>query len=383
MLRVVCIALLLCMSPSSAAQQQKAPTVLFPSRNDAPPPAAPVPFAERKPLKTNDTMTGFNGPSAAERCIAQCNDSARQCRADRPSEASCSSRAAPRGKRCNDVQNPAQCANCMAQVFDCTQPKRRHSLRTAQARLPARLHQLNPRTRMAATLYHTPSTAALVVHWLLIELDVAHVLHPLDFECGEQKAPAYLAINPAGVVPTLVLDGQVLTEAAAIVMHLADLYPHAGLAPPVATSERAAYYRWMFFCANTLQPAYRAWFYPHEPAGAAHGDAAQTQARNRIRSGLDPGRCASAGARAVSARADAIGRRFHADHVDALVAQHAASDRYLAGVEGACAAYEGASGVSGNLSPRGPDGLDLNPQPQTLKFRLHNLYRGRSTAFAT
>ncbi|APO97104.1 glutathione S-transferase family protein [Xanthomonas vesicatoria] len=135
---------------------------------------------------------------------------------------------------------------------------------------------------MAATLYHTPSTAALVVHWLLIELDVAHVLHPLDFERGEQKAPDYLALNPAGVVPTLVLDGQVLTEAAAIVMYLADLYPHAGLAPPVATPERAAYYRWMFFCANTLQPAYRAWFYPHEPAGASHLDAAQTQARNKL-----------------------------------------------------------------------------------------------------
>ena len=38
----------------------------------------------------------------------------------------------------------------------------------------------------------------------------------------------------------------------------------------------------MFFLANTLQPAYRAWFYPTEPAGQAHVDAAQTQARERI-----------------------------------------------------------------------------------------------------
>ncbi|MBB3819996.1 glutathione S-transferase [Xanthomonas arboricola] len=135
---------------------------------------------------------------------------------------------------------------------------------------------------MTNTLYHTPSTAALVVHWLLIELDVAHVLHPLDFERGEHKQADYLALNPAGVVPTLVLDGQVLTEAAAIVLHLADLYPQAGLAPPVGTPERAAYYKWMFFCANTLQPAYRAWFYPHEPAGAAHTDSAQAQAREKV-----------------------------------------------------------------------------------------------------
>ncbi|MEA5125184.1 hypothetical protein [Xanthomonas floridensis] len=121
MLRRICIVLLSCLGLSALAQQQKAPTVLFPSSNYAPPPAAPVRFQEPRPLKQDDTATRFNGPAVADRCIAQCNDSARQCRRDRPSEASCSSRAAPRGQRCDDVQNPAQRANCMAQVFDCTQ----------------------------------------------------------------------------------------------------------------------------------------------------------------------------------------------------------------------------------------------------------------------
>ncbi|MFP3435673.1 glutathione S-transferase N-terminal domain-containing protein, partial [Paraburkholderia sp. SIMBA_061] len=78
---------------------------------------------------------------------------------------------------------------------------------------------------LSAILYYSPSTAALVVHWLLIELDIPHELRELDFERREQKSPGYLALNPAGVVPTLVLDGQVLTEAAAIVMHLADRHP--------------------------------------------------------------------------------------------------------------------------------------------------------------
>ncbi|MBN6148813.1 glutathione S-transferase family protein [Xanthomonas sp. AmX2] len=132
---------------------------------------------------------------------------------------------------------------------------------------------------MSNTLYYSPSTAALVVHWLLIELEVPHTLHALDFERREHKAPGYLALNPAGVVPTLVLDGQVLTEAAAIVLHLADRYPEAGLAPAPGSPARADYYRWMFYCANTLQPAYRAWFYPHEPAGAAQAEAAKEQAR--------------------------------------------------------------------------------------------------------
>src|SRR6185436_9962749 len=43
-------------------------------------------------------------------------------------------------------------------------------------------------------------------------------------------------------------------------------------------------YRWMFFLANTLQPAFRAWFYPTEPAGEAHVDAVKAQARVRIES---------------------------------------------------------------------------------------------------
>ncbi|MFO3703996.1 hypothetical protein ACI6Q5_03200 [Xanthomonas codiaei] len=121
MLRRICIVLLSCLSLGALAQQQKAPTVLFPSSDYAPPPADPVPFQERKPPKQGDAATRFNGPAVADRCIAQCNDSARQCRRARPSEASCSSRAAPRGQRCDEVQNPAQRANCLAQVFDCTQ----------------------------------------------------------------------------------------------------------------------------------------------------------------------------------------------------------------------------------------------------------------------
>ncbi|MDH7451572.1 glutathione S-transferase family protein [Luteimonas composti] len=130
---------------------------------------------------------------------------------------------------------------------------------------------------MSVILYGSPSTASLVVHWLLIELGIAHDLRMLDFDRREQKAPDYLGLNPQGRVPTLVIDGQVLTESAAIAMHLADLHPEAGLAPAVGTPERAAWYRWMLFCAYTLMPAYRRWFYPHEPAG--EDQIAQVQAR--------------------------------------------------------------------------------------------------------
>lgn len=135
---------------------------------------------------------------------------------------------------------------------------------------------------MSTTLYGASSTASLVVHWLLLELGIEHELVLLDFETREQKSPAYLALNPAGVVPTLVIEGQVLTEAAAIALYLGERHPEAALLPAAGTPARAEAYRWMFWCANTLQPAYRAWFYPEEPAGAAHVEAARAQARGRL-----------------------------------------------------------------------------------------------------
>lgn len=128
---------------------------------------------------------------------------------------------------------------------------------------------------MSTTLYGSTSTAALVVHWLLIELGIEHELVLLDFDEREHKSAEYLALNPAGVVPTLLIDGQVLTEAAAIALYLADRHPEAGLLPALGTAERGDAYRWMFWCANTLQPAYRAWFYPHEVAGEANIDASR------------------------------------------------------------------------------------------------------------
>ncbi|HBS55441.1 MAG TPA: glutathione S-transferase [Stenotrophomonas sp.] len=135
---------------------------------------------------------------------------------------------------------------------------------------------------MRTTLYGSVSTASLVVHWLLIELGIEHELVLLDFDKREHKAAPYLALNPAGVVPTLMIDGQVLTEAAAIALYLADRHPEAGLLPAPGTPARGEAYRWMFWCANTLQPAYRAWFYPHEAAGEANVAATQAMARQRL-----------------------------------------------------------------------------------------------------
>lgn len=135
---------------------------------------------------------------------------------------------------------------------------------------------------MSMTLHYTPGAASLLVHWLLVDLDVPHALQHVDIAAGEHKRPEYLALNPAGVVPTLVVDGTPMTEAAAIALWLADAYPQAGLSRDAGTPERAALMQWMFHLANAVQPLLRQWWYPAEGAGAAHADASRDAAESRL-----------------------------------------------------------------------------------------------------
>jgi len=132
------------------------------------------------------------------------------------------------------------------------------------------------------TLYYSPATASLAVHWLLIELNVAHELKLVDFESKQQKSAEYLKINPNGTVPTLIVDGAPRAECAALLMLLAERHPEGRLAPALDSPDRAEYLQWMLYLADTVQPAFRAWFYPHEPAGEANIEAAKTQARQKL-----------------------------------------------------------------------------------------------------
>ena len=132
------------------------------------------------------------------------------------------------------------------------------------------------------SLYYAPGAASMVVHWLLLELDVPHELHLVDTSAGQQKRPEYLALNPNGVVPTLVVDGRPTFEAAALSMTLADQHPQVALAPGFGDPRRPQYNQWMFHLANAVQPLFRLWWYPHEPAGEASADTVRTMTAPRI-----------------------------------------------------------------------------------------------------
>ena len=132
------------------------------------------------------------------------------------------------------------------------------------------------------TLYYSPGAASMAVHWLLIELELPHELHRLDLAAGEQKQREYLTLNPSGVVPTLVIDGQPFSEVGALLMRLADGHAAGSLAPEMGDPQRADYHQWMFHLANAVQPLFRLWWYPHEAAGEANAELVQARVAPRL-----------------------------------------------------------------------------------------------------
>lgn len=110
-------------------------------------------------------------------------------------------------------------------------------------------------TESRLTFYHSPNTRSTAALILLEELGAPFELKVLDMKAGEQRQVAYLAINPMGKVPALVHDGALITEQPAVFIYLADLFPDAGLAPPIGDPLRGPYLRWMVFYGSCFEPA--------------------------------------------------------------------------------------------------------------------------------
>ncbi|MFT3922680.1 MAG: glutathione S-transferase family protein [Myxococcales bacterium] len=98
---------------------------------------------------------------------------------------------------------------------------------------------------MSITLYEAPFSSATPVACALAELGVPHERVRFDLTSGIQKQPEFLALNPNGKVPTLVVDGTPMFEALAIVQWLADRYGVArGLWPAADAPDRLQALSW-------------------------------------------------------------------------------------------------------------------------------------------
>ena len=96
----------------------------------------------------------------------------------------------------------------------------------------------------------------MAVHIALHEIGVPFETKSLSFYEKEHRQPPFLTINPAGKVPTLLVDGTPVTEVAGCLLYLAKRFPEARLLPadPLAEAQAVS---WMSFIASTLHPARR------------------------------------------------------------------------------------------------------------------------------
>jgi glutathione S-transferase len=107
-------------------------------------------------------------------------------------------------------------------------------------------------------LYFAPGSSSMAAHIALHEVGADFDPRPLSFARKENRSPAYLALNPEGKVPTLLVDGRrPLTEVAGILFYLAKRFPAAGLLPAEDTEAESHVVSWMSFIASTIHPARR------------------------------------------------------------------------------------------------------------------------------
>ena len=107
------------------------------------------------------------------------------------------------------------------------------------------------------TLYFAPGASSMAPHIALNEVGAPFEAVPVSFHNNETRSADFLAVNPEGKVPTLLIDGRPLTEVAGILYYLARRFPEARLMPQGDPEAEARVVSWMSFVASSVHPARR------------------------------------------------------------------------------------------------------------------------------
>jgi glutathione S-transferase len=127
------------------------------------------------------------------------------------------------------------------------------------------------------TLYFCPGACSTASHMALEETGAEYVEKPILLPKGEQKTEAYLKINPRGKVPSLSVDGKILTENTAILTYLAKQFPAKNLLPKEPLEEARCISTMAWF-SNIVHPSYTHYMRPERftPDAAAQPSVKET-----------------------------------------------------------------------------------------------------------
>ena len=132
-------------------------------------------------------------------------------------------------------------------------------------------------------LYYSPGACALASHIALEEAGADYETVRIDLGKGEQKTPAYLAVNPAGSTPALVTDEGVLTENLVIMGYVAQSHPEAGLADAESSFSFRKMQSFNGFLGGSLHPAIGRVLFNRPPLEGEARDQAVETALGRYR----------------------------------------------------------------------------------------------------
>ncbi len=112
-------------------------------------------------------------------------------------------------------------------------------------------------------LHTEPESGGFAVHAVLEAAGAKYRLAEVEGKSARQRSPEFLKLSPLGQVPVIELpDGTVMTESAAILIHIADTCAPGKLAPEAASPDRPAFLRWLVFMAVNLYGADLRLYYP-------------------------------------------------------------------------------------------------------------------------
>ncbi len=122
---------------------------------------------------------------------------------------------------------------------------------------------------MTTKLYYAPGACSLASHIALEEVGLPYETQKMNLAEGDQRKPEYLRLNPRGRVPTLVVDGNVMTENVGILTYLGGGHADSGIWPK-KTWDQAKLVSTMAWLSNTVHTTYahiaRAERYADDPA---------------------------------------------------------------------------------------------------------------------